>query len=55
MHADRQARPTDRQLAGDRRRARGIEVADELREQPLLLFELEADRAAQPQLVIDVR
>jgi hypothetical protein len=55
MHALRQSSPTDRQLAADRLGASGLEVADELPEQTLLLFELEPERAAQPQVVIDVR
>jgi hypothetical protein len=56
MHANRQSCPTDRQLAGDRCRACGLDVGDEPPEQALILFELEADRATQPQPIhVDAR
>jgi hypothetical protein len=48
MHPDGLSRPPDRQLGDDRARAGGLEVGDELPERPLVLFELEPERAAQP-------
>jgi hypothetical protein len=55
MHPDGQPGPLDCQLGADRRRAGGLEVADELPQQALVFFELEPERAAQPQVLIDVR
>src|SRR3989442_1571661 len=55
MRPLRQPRPTDRQLAAERGSAGGLDVGDELPEQVPVLFELESQRAAQPQVVIDMR
>ena len=55
MHPDGLSRPPNGQLGDDRARAGGLEVGDELPERPLVLFELEPKRAAQPQILIDVR
>ena len=53
VNADRQPCPLDRQLGGDRGRSGSVEVTDELAEQPLIFFELEPERATQPQILID--
>jgi len=42
------SRPADRQLAAEGRRAGGLEMGDELAQQPLLALKLEPQRAAQP-------
>jgi hypothetical protein len=49
--AGRQPRPGDRQLAGHRRRARGLKVGDQLRQDPPSALELEPELTAQPQIV----
>ena len=50
----RQARPGDRQLDGDRRGAVGLEVGDEAGQDFAVAAELKAQRAAQPQVVIEM-
>ena len=50
----RQARPGDGQLDGDRRRAVGLDVGDERGQHLAVPAELKAQRAAQPQVVIEV-
>jgi hypothetical protein len=50
----RQPGPGHRKLDGDRRGPGGIQVGDELRQLTPLPPELEAERAAHPQVVIQV-
>ena len=50
----RQPGPGDRQLGGERRRAGGLQVADQLRQEVTGPLQLEAQGAAQPQVVLDV-
>jgi hypothetical protein len=52
--AFRQARPGDGQLAGDRGRPGRLQVGDKLREQPPVALQLEAQRPAQAQVVVDL-
>ncbi len=50
----RQLRPGDRELAVQVVCAGGLQVGDELAEQPFLAFELEAERAPQRHVLLDV-
>ena len=52
INVNRQPRPTDREFGGDRGRARGLDISDELRELAPVLLELEPERATHPQIVI---
>jgi hypothetical protein len=49
----RPERPGHRQLRGERRSTRGLHVGDEVAEQPRVVLQLEAEAAADRDIVLD--